>query len=113
MQSNLSSNIGYVELELMLLHFVRAIRERNFQMNVQSLVQLAPLCFALATPIIVYSWFPVLISDIVNSSRSLQRINGWTFRRAELNLTSKSAMAINPCHGQVNELIKGVEVHSG
>ena len=58
-----------MQLELMVLQFVRSIRERNFTMYVQCLLQIVPWLFALDHTNYC-RWLPVHISDMVNLPNS-------------------------------------------
>jgi hypothetical protein len=98
-----------MQLEMMLLQFVRSIRERNFRMYVQCLLQIVPWLFALDHTNYV-RWLPVHISDMVNLETThpevyKQFMDGHFVVQKTQNVFS--AMALDQCHEQVNELIKG------
>ena len=52
-------------LELLMLQFIRSIRERNFKMYIQCLIQIVPWLFAL-DHINYARWLPVHIVDMLN-----------------------------------------------
>ena len=95
-------------MQLLLLQFLRSIRERSFSMYIQCLLQIAPWCFALDHTNYA-RWLPVHISDMVNLIRThpdvhSQFSSGHFVVQKTTNLFS--AMAIDQCHEQVNAPIK-------
>ncbi len=98
-----------MRLELILLQFVRSIRERNFELYVQVLLQMAPWMFVLDHT--NYSrWLPVHLHDMANLATDhpdihREFIDGHFAVQKSTHVFS--AMAIDQCHEQVNELIKG------
>ena len=98
-----------LSLEILMLLYVRAIRECNFQLYVKSLTKVVSWMFALDRTL--YSrWLPVHIRDMMLLSQKhpdvLEEV------RAEKFLVHKtdnifSAMAIDQCHEQNNVIIKG------
>ena len=92
-----------------MLHFVRSIRENNFKMYVQCLLQIAPWLFALDHTHCAM-WLTVHISDMVNLNTThpevyRQFVSGNFVVQKTKNVFS--AMAIDQCNEQVNDLIKG------
>ena len=98
-----------LSLEILMLLYVRALREGNFQLYVEALAQLMPWVFALDHT--HYSrWLSVHIRDMVVLSEKhppiYQEFNAGKF---VVHKTSNkfSAMAIDQCHEQNNAGIKG------
>jgi hypothetical protein len=98
-----------MSLEIMLLLYVRSIREGDFDLYVQSLAQLMPWFFALDH--IHYSrWLSVHIRDMmILSEKHPDILEAFRSGQFEVNKTSNkfSAMAIDQCHEQNNAVIKG------
>ena len=96
-------------LELLVLQFIRSIRERNFPMYVQSLLQIVSWLFAL-DHINYARWLPVHISDMVNLIKTHPGVY-YEFMKGHFTgqRTNKvfSAMSIDQCHEQMNKLVKG------
>ena len=96
-------------LELLVLQFIRSIRERNFPMYVQSLLQIVSWLFAL-DHINYARWLPVHIVDMINLIKThpgvySEFMNG----HFAVQKTNKvfSAISIDQCHEQMNKLVKG------
>ena len=98
-----------LDLELKVLEFIRSIRERNFQMYIQTLLNLVPWLFAFDH--VNYSrWLPIHISDMVNLQTTHPEVyNEFMKGHFAVNKTNRvfSAMAMDQCHEQLNDLIKG------
>ena len=96
-------------LELLVLQFVRSIRERNFKLYNQSLSQIIPWLFAL-DHINYARWLPVHIADMLNLIRSHPDVY-FEFMKGHFAVqkTNKvfSAISIDQCHEQMNKLVKG------
>ena len=93
----------------MLLAYVRSLREGNFDLYVQSLVQIVPWMFALDHT--HYSrWLSVHIRDMTSLSVNHPNIHA-EFRAGEFVVHKTrnkfSAMAIDQCHEQNNGAVKG------
>ena len=98
-----------LSLELLLLRYIRSIREGNFQLYVESLTQIMPWMFALDHT--NYSrWLSVHIRDMMTLSDMhpdiLAEFQSGNF---VVHKTSNkfSAMAIDQCHEQNNAMVKG------
>ena len=96
-------------LELLYLQFIRSIRERNFKMYIQTLIQIVPWLFAL-DHINYARWLPVHIADMLNLIKTHPVIyhefmNGHFAVQKTSNIFS--AIAIDQCHEQMNKLVKG------
>ena len=86
--------------------FVRAHRERNFDLYVSSLEELCPYFFALDSP--NYSrWAPVHVRDMKCLPQSVLE----EFKKGNFTVTKSnhkfSSIAIDQAHEQSNKLIKG------
>ena len=96
-------------LELLVLQFIRSIRERNFPVYIQSLLQIVSWLFAL-DHINYARWLPVHITDMVNLIRTHPGVY-YEFMKGHFTgqRTNKvfSAMSIDQCHEQMNKLVKG------
>ena len=91
-----------------MLQFIRSIRERNFPMYVQSLLQIVSWLFAL-DHINYARWLPVHISDMFNLKKTHpgvyhQFMNGHFSVQKTNNVFS--AISIDQCHEQMNKLVK-------
>ena len=98
-----------LNLELMVLQFIRSIRERNFQMYIQSLLKVIPWLFAF-DHVNYARWLSVHISDMVNLQTTHPEVYCEFLKgHFAVHKTSNifSAMAIDQCHEQLNDLIKG------
>ena len=98
-----------LSLEILLLLYVRALREGDFQLYVGSLTKIVPWMFALDHT--HYSrWLPVHIRDMVVLAEKHPHVLA-EFRagRFVVHKTSNkfSAMAIDQCHEQNNATVKG------
>ena len=98
-----------LELELLVLEFVRSIREGNFSMYVESLAQLVPWMFSL-DQIHYARWLPIHIRDLVNLKERHPSVfaefeQGKFVVQKSQHLFSK--IALNHNHEQENEMIKG------
>ena len=51
------------EIQILLLLYVRAIREGNFQFNVESMTTVVPWMFALDHTHYIHSWHDVALSE--------------------------------------------------
>ena len=98
-----------MDLQLIVLQFIRSIRERDFKMYIQTLLKLAPWLFAFDH--VNYSrWLPVHISDMVNLQTKHPSVYQEFMKgHFAVNKTNKkfSAIAIDQCHEQQNDYIKG------
>lgn len=97
-----------LSLEIILLLYIRAIREGNFELYVQSLTKIVPWMFALDHT--HYSrWLPVHIHDMMSLSQLHPAVLS-EFRAGKFVVHKTrnkfSAMAIDQCHEQNNALIK-------
>ena len=98
-----------LELELTLLKCVQSLRQGDFQLYVDSLVNLVPWFFALGH--IHYSrWVPVHIRDMTGLHVSHPNVatkfqNGHFFVKKTLN--AFSSLPIDHAHEQNNESVKG------
>ena len=93
----------------MILQYIRSIRERNFQMYIQSLLHIAPWLFALDHTNYA-RWLPVHIADMINLSSTHPEVyNEFKKGNFAVQKTSKafSAMSVDQCHEQMNKDIKG------
>ena len=98
-----------MELELLMLQFIRSLREGNFNLYLDSLNQLAPWFFALDR--VHYArWLPVHIRDmnVLNSTHpsihsEFQKGNFVVQR----SIHQFSCMAMDQSHEQLNKSIKG------
>ena len=98
-----------LELELLVLEFVRSIREGNFSMYVESLAKLVPWMFDL-DQIHYARWLPIHIRDLVNLKERHPSVfaefeQGKFVVQKSQHLFSKIALDHN--HEQENEMIKG------
>ena len=98
-----------LELELLVLEFVRSIREGNFLLYEQILAKLVPWMFAL--DLTNYSrWLPVHISDLVKLKEKhptvcVMFVQGkFVVQKSQHHF---SMIALDHNHEQENELIKG------
>ena len=98
-----------LSLEILLLLYVRSIREGNFQLYVESLAKITPWMFALDH--VHYSrWLPVHIRDMMALSEKHPEIAAeFHAGKFVIHKTSNkfSAMAIDQCHEQNNATVKG------
>ena len=98
-----------LSLELLLLVYIRSIRERNFDMYVESLAEIVTWFFALDHT--HYSrWLSVHICDMMMLSEKQPCVLAeFKARKFFIYKTSNkfSAMAINQCHEENIALIKG------
>ena len=113
MQSNNEPQFKFwittLNLELMVLQFIRSIRERDFHMYIQALLKVVPWLFAF-NHVNYAHWLPVHISDMVNLPTTHPGVyHEFMKGNFAVNKTSNifSAMAIDQCHEQLNDLIKG------
>jgi len=98
-----------LELELLVLEFVKSIREGNFSMYVEILAKLVPWMFAL-DQIHYARWLPIHIRDLVNLKERHPSVfaefeQGKFVVQKSQHLFSKIALDHN--HEQGNEMIKG------
>ena len=98
-----------LSLEIMLLVYVRSLREGNLDLYVQSLAQIVPWMFALDHT--HYSrWLSVHIRDMTSFSVNHPNIHA-EFPAGEFVVHTTrnkfSAMAIDQCHEQNNGAVKG------
>ena len=98
-----------LSLEIMLLMYVRSLREGNFDLYVQSLAHIVPWMFALDHT--HYSrWLSVHIRDLTSLSVNHPNIHA-EFRAGKFVVHKTrnifSAMAIGQCHEQNNGAVKG------
>ena len=109
-QQSLSFNywLKALSLEILLLLYVRSIREGNFQLYIESLVKITSWMFALDH--IHYSrWLPVHIRDMMTLSEKHPEImTEFHAGKFVIHKTSNrfSAMAIDQCHEQNNATVK-------
>jgi len=98
-----------LSLEVLMLLYVRSLREGNFQLYVQTLAQLLPWMFAMDHT--HYSrWLSVHVRDMMALSEKhpevLDEFNAGKF--VVHKTTNKfSAIAIDQCHEQNNAIVKG------
>ena len=110
-QPQFKYNIGNwrLQLELMVLQYVRSIRKRNFTVYVQCLLQIVPWIFGIDHTNYC-RWLPVHISDMVNLPNNHPEIYR-QFKKGNFAVQKTknafSALAIDRCHERANELIKG------
>ena len=104
-----------LSLEMMLLVYVRSLRESNFDLYVQSLAQIVPWMFALDHT--HYSrWLSVHIRDMTSLSVNHPNIHaGFRAGKFVVRKTQNkfSAIAIDQCHEQNNGAVKGSRVAVG
>ena len=97
-----------LELETLMLLYVRSLREGNFQLYLESLTNIVPWMFALDHT--HYSkWLPVHIRDMTLLSEDHPKFyDEFCVGKFVVHKSSNkfSAMAINQCHEQNNALIK-------
>ncbi len=95
-------------LEIILLLYIRAIREGNFQLYIESLSKIIPWMFALNHT--HYSrWLPVHIRDMLSlSEKHPEILEEFRAGKFVVHKTSSkfSAMAIDQCHKQNNATVK-------
>ena len=98
-----------LELELLLLTFVRSLREGNFHLYIEALHKMAPWFFSLDR--VNYSrWLPVHIRDMQPLSRTHPDIlrsfveGKFVIHSSEKNFSS---ISIDQAHGQNNKHVKG------
>ncbi len=98
-----------ISLELLVMQFVRSLREANFKLYVESLGQLAPWFFAMDRT--HYSrWVPVHIRDMTqleNTHPSVYRQFVQGNFTVQKTARAFSSMALDQNHEQLNEVIKG------
>lgn len=97
-------------LELLLLRYIRALREGNFQLYVESLTLIMPWIFALDHT--HYSrWLSVHIRDMTTLAEKhpdiLKEFQSGNFVAHKTN-NKFSAIALDQCHEQNNAFVKGV-----
>lgn len=96
-------------LELLLLRYIRSLREGNFELYVESLTQIMPWMFALDHT--HYSrWLSVHIRDMTTlANRHPDILAEFKSGNFEVHKTGNkfSAMAIDQCHEQNNAIVKG------
>jgi len=94
-----------LQLQLLVLIFVRSHREKNFALYVQVLEALAPWCFALDRTNYA-RWLPVHIKDMKTLPPAIrdQFKKNWVFHKAKRPF---SAMPLDQTHKQNNEKVKG------
>ena len=96
-----------LEMELLGLMFIRAHRERNFSLYVESLKLLAPWFFALDHHNYA-RWIPIHIRDMESLPTSIlnefQELGHWVINKTTNRF---SAMPIDQAHEQNNALVKG------
>ena len=97
-----------LNLELMVLQFIKHIWEKDFQMYIQYLLKFVPWLFAF-DHVNYTCWVKVHISDMVNLQTTHPNvyhefINGHFAMQKTSN--TFSAMSIDQCHEQQNDLIK-------
>ena len=98
-----------LSLELLLLRYIRSLREGNFQLYVESLTQIMPWVFALDHT--HYSrWLSVHIRDMMTLAEKHPHVLA-EFKSGHfvVHKTSNkfSAMALDQCHEQNNAMVKG------
>ncbi len=96
-------------LELLLLRYIRSLREGNFQLYVESLTQIIPWMFALDHT--HYSrWLPVHIRDMTTLAEKHPNVLA-EFKSGKFVVHKTrnkfSAMALDQCHEQNNAMVKG------
>ena len=99
-----------LQLELMLLLFVRSLREANFQLYVDTLSKMIPWFFAL--DYVNYSrWLPVHLRDMISLNKMHPEVASEFISagRFTVRKTGKkfSAIAIDQAHEQNNAMVKG------
>ena len=99
-----------LELELLLLTFVRSLREGNFHLYIEALHKMAP-CFFFSLDRVNYSrWLPVHIREMQALSRTHPDIlrnfveGKFVIRNSEKNF---SCISIDQAHEQNNKHVKG------
>ena len=98
-----------LSLELLLLRYIRSLREGNFQLYMESLMQIMPWMFALDHT--NYSrWLPVHIRDMATLTEKHPDIAA-EFKSGNFvvhkTCNKFSAMALDQCHEQNNAMVKG------
>jgi len=98
-----------LQFEIAVLLFVRSVRTANFQLYVDSLINLTPWFFALDRTHYA-RWLPVHIRDMTQLSRTNASVLS-EFRSGKftVNKTGRtfSAIAIDQAHEQLNAAVKG------
>ena len=98
-----------LSLQLLVLRYIRSIREGNFQLYVESLTQIMPWMFALDHT--HYSrWLSVHIRDMMTlADRHPAVLAEFMSGHFVVHKTSNqfSAMALDQCHEQNNAMVKG------
>jgi len=109
-QRQCSSSTGIVlELELMVLTFVRSLREGNFHLYVETLQNLLPWFFALDQTHYA-RWLPVHVRDMLHLKSLHPEIHDeFTAGHFTVSKTGRkfSSISIDQAHEQLNALIKG------
>ena len=98
-----------MEFELLILKFVSALREGNFQVYIESMVELMPWFFALDHTNYA-RWLSVHIRDMSSLSQTHPDVyDSFCSGAFVAHNTHKafSAMALDQAHEQVNALVKG------
>ena len=99
-----------LKLELLLLEYVKSIREGNFQLYLEVLAQIIPWLFALDCNNYA-RWLPVHLRDMLNLSEThpdvYQQFSAGNFvvKKSE---HAFSMIALDQCHEQENAKIKGL-----
>jgi hypothetical protein len=98
-----------LQLEILLLLYVRSLREGNFQLYVESIAKIAQWCFALDHTHYA-RWLPVHVRDMASLQWRLPAI-AQQFQMGNFvvhkSMRPFSAMAIDQAHEQNNTLVKG------
>ena len=97
-----------LSLEILLLLYIRSIREGNFQLYIEALSKIVPWMFALDH--VHYSrWLPIHIRDMISlankHSEILEEFHAGKFV-IHKTISKFSAMAIDQCHEQNNATVK-------
>ncbi len=98
-----------LQVELLLMVFVRSLREGNFQLYLSSLSSLAPWFFALDHTHYA-RWLPVHIHDMVTLNTRVPDVHEqFTQGKFVVRKTSRpfSAISVDHAHEQNNAIVKG------
>lgn len=98
-----------LSLELLLLRYIRSIREGNFQLYVECLTQVVPWMFALDHTH-CSRWLPLHIRDMMAlKDKHPDVLAEFMSEHFVVHKTTNkfSAMAIDQCHEQNNSMVKG------
>ena len=97
-----------LSLEILLLLYIRSIREGNFQLYIESLSKVTPWMFAL-DHVHYLRWLPVHIRDMMSlKNKHPEILEEFHAGKFVINKTISqfSAMAIDQCHERNNATVK-------